>query len=352
MEGGEAVTDVGQVKIGVVLVEAMIEVEEAGGAGAEVALESGFIAVGEVVEVLGAALEGVAGTGEDAVGGEAGEALAGAEELVAVGAEEALVEAAEAVGDVVLGGGDELGGGGGGGGAEVGGGVGEDGVGGVADAGEDGEGGGEDGAAEGLVVEAVEVFPGAAAAGDEDDVGFIAVGGEPADAGGDFAGAVGALDGGGVDEEVYGRVAATADLDDVAEGCALEAGDDADAVGEGGEGALIGEDAFVAELFLEGLDGGEEGADADGLHGFGDELELAAGLVDGELAGEADGVAVFGAKAEGLGGAAEEDDGELGIAVLQGEVTVAAGGGTPVGDFTFDGDVAVGPLNEGADAAD
>jgi len=49
--------------------------------------------------------------------------------------------------------------------------------------------------------------------------------------------------------------------------------------------------------------------------------------------------------------AAEEDDGELGFAVLEGEVTVAAGGGTPVGDFAFDGDVAVGSLDEGADAA-
>ncbi len=301
---------------------------------------------------MGAAFQRVAGAGKDAVGGEAGEALAGAEELVAVGAEETGVEALEAIADAVLGGGDELGGGGGGGGAEVGGGVGEDGVGGVADAGEDGDGGGEDGAAEGFVVEAVEVFPGAAAAGDEDDVGLIGVGGEPADAGGYFAGAVGALDGGGVDEEVDRGVAAAADLDDVAEGCALEAGDDADAAGEGGKRAPVGEDAFAAELFLEGLDGGEEGSDADGLHGFGDELELASGFVDGEGAGDADGVAVFGLEAEELSLAAEEDDGELGVAVLEGEVAVAAGGGTPVGDFAFDGDAAVGALDEGADAAD
>ena len=262
------------------------------------------------------------------------------------------MQALEAVTDAVLGGGDQLGSGGGGGGAEVGGGVGEDGVGGVADAGEDWEGTGEDGAAEGFVVEAVEVFPGASAAGDEDDVRLIGVGGEPADAGGDFAGAIGALHGGRIDQQVDGGVAAAADLDDVAEGRALQAGDDADAAGEGGEGALVGEDAFAAELFFERLDGGEEGADADGLHGFGDELELASGFVYGELAGDADGVAVFGLEAEELGLAAEEDDGELGVAVLEGEVAVAAGGGTPVRDFAFHGDAAVGALDEGADAAD
>ena len=38
--------------------------------------------------------------------------------------------------------------------------------------------------------------------------------------------------------------------------------------------------------------------------------------------------------------------------VLEGEVAVAAGGGAPVGDFAFDGDVAVGALDEVADVAD
>ena len=79
---------------------------------------------------------------------------------------------------------------------------------------------------------------------------------------------------------------------------------------------------------------------------------MAAGLVDAELAGDADGVAVFGAEAEELGLAAEEDDGELGFRVLEREVAVAAGGGTPVGDLAFDGDVAVGALDEVADVAD
>ncbi len=79
---------------------------------------------------------------------------------------------------------------------------------------------------------------------------------------------------------------------------------------------------------------------------------MAAGLVYGERAGDADGVAVLGTEAEEGGLAAEEDDGELGLRVLEGEVAVAAGGGTPVGDFAFDGDVAMGALDEVADVAD
>ncbi len=89
------------------------------------------------------------------------------------------------------------------------------------------------------------------------------------------------------------------------------------------------------------------------LHGFGDELELAAGFVDGERAGDADGVRH---PWDGNGGelrlAAEEDDGELCFRVLESEIAVAAGRGTPVGDFAFDGDVAVGALDEVADVAD
>ncbi len=293
-----------------------------------------------------------AGAAEEVVGVEGGEALTEAEEVVGVGAGESSVEALEAVGDAVLLGGEELGGGGGGGGVEIGGCVGDGGIGGVADAGDDGEGAGGDGAGDDLGVEAVEVFPGASATGDQDDVGVLGVGGEPADAGGDFRGAVGALDGGGIDEEVDGGVTAASDFDDVAEGGALQAGDDADAVGERREGALVVEEAFAAETVFELLGRGEKSAEAGLLHGFGDELELAAGLVHGERAGDADGVAVLGAEAEELSLAAEEDDGELGFRILEGEVAVAAGRGTPVGDLAFDGDVAVGALDEVADVAD
>ena len=157
---------------------------EALGLCAKAAGAGGVEAEMEFVDVLVAAADGVAEAEEDGVGGEAGEALAGAEEMEVVGAVDAGFEGEDALFDAVLGGGDELGGGGGGGGAEVGDEVGDGEVGLVADGGDDGEVGGGDGAGEGLVVEAGEVFDGAAAAGDDDQVGFVGVRVEPADAGG------------------------------------------------------------------------------------------------------------------------------------------------------------------------
>jgi hypothetical protein len=205
----------------------------------EGAVQGGFGAVGKVVEVLSAALEGGAGAAEDGVGVEGGEALMEAEKVVGVGAGEACLEAKKAIGNAVLGVGEEFGGGGGGGGVEVGGCVGDGGISGVADAGDDGEGAGVDGAGDDFGVEAVQVFPGAAATGYEDYVGVVGMGVKPADACGDFGGAIRALHGGWVDEEIDGGVAAAADLDDVAEGGALEAGDDSYAVREGREGAIV-----------------------------------------------------------------------------------------------------------------
>jgi hypothetical protein len=96
----------------------------------------------------------------------------------------------------------------------------------------------------------------------------------------------------------------------------------------------------------------EEGAEPGLLHSLGDELELAAGFVDGERARDADGVAVFGLEAEELCLAPEEDDGELGFGVLEGEVVVTGGGGAPVRDFAFDEYVAMGALDEIANVAD
>ena len=253
LEGLETVAVVGEAERGVLAAEADFELREARVVVAEGAEESSFGAVGEVVKVLRAALEGGAGAAEDGVGVEGGEALVEAEEVVAIRAGEAGVEAGEAVGDAMLGRGEELGGCGGGGGVEVGGCVGDGGVGGVTDAGDDGEGAGGDGAGDDLGVEAVEVFPGAATAGYEDYVGVVGMGGEPVDAGCDFGGAVWALHGGGIDEEIDGGVAAAADLDDVAEGGALQAGDYSYAVGEGWEGALVVEEAFAAEALFEGL---------------------------------------------------------------------------------------------------
>ncbi len=231
----------------------------------------------------------------------------------------------------------------------------------MADGGDDGEGGGGDGTGEGLVVEGGEVFHGAAAAGDEDEVGFIGVGVKPVDTGGYGLRAGGALHGGGIDEEVEAGVAAADDGDDVADDGAGGRGDDADAVGEGWEGALaVGvEEAFGEEAGFELFEGELEGSGTAGFEGFGDELELAAGLVDRDAATDEDGEAVGGAEAKELGLAAEEDDGKLGFAVFEGEVDVAGGGRAAVGDLTFDPEVGVGGFDlltdvgdEGADGPD
>ncbi len=219
---------------------------------------------------------------------------------------DAALEGVDALFDAVLRGGDELGGGGGGGGAEVGDEVGDGEVGLVADGGDDGELRGGDGAGEGLVVEAGEVFEGASAAGDEDEVDVVMPGGwrlnqrMPAAT---LAGQLRALHDGGVDEEVEAGVAAADDGDDVADDGAGGRGDDADAAREGGRGRLRAavEEAFGEEAVALSCSKASWRAPAPrGSQGFGDELELAAGLVDGDAAADHDGEAVAWAEAEEL----------------------------------------------------
>jgi hypothetical protein len=149
-------------------------------------------------------------------------------------------------------------------------------------------------------------------------------------------------------------VAASDDREEVADDGARGRGDDADGAGKGGQRALaVGvEEALGFEALLELLEGELEGTGADWLHGFCDKLHLSALLVDADAAADEDVEAVFRAEAEEHGLAAKEDDGELGVGVLEGEVDVARGSGTVVGDFSFDPDVAVHLLDEFADLAD
>jgi hypothetical protein len=112
------------------------------------------------------------------------------------------------------------------------------------------------------------------------------------------------------------------------------------------------EEAFCEQAGFELLEGELEGAGAARLHGLGDELELAAGLVDGDAATDEDGEAVGGTEAEELGLAAEEDDGELRVCVLEGEVEVAGGSGAAVGDLTLDPEIGVSGFDLLPDAAD
>ncbi len=110
LEGLEVVAVVGEAEGDVLAAETGFELGEARVVVAEGAVEGGFGAVGEVVEVLGC----VACAANDGVWVDGGDALAEAEKVVAAGAGEAGLQPGEAVGDAVLGVGEELGGGGGG----------------------------------------------------------------------------------------------------------------------------------------------------------------------------------------------------------------------------------------------
>jgi hypothetical protein len=222
----------------------------------------------------------------------------------------------------------------------------------VADAGDHRNQTGGDSADDDFGVEAVQVLPRPPAARDNDDVGPLRMGGEPADAGRDLGGAVGALHGCGVNQQVHRGMAAAADLHDVAQRSALQAGNDADAAREGRQRALVLEQAFAAQPGFELLHGSQQSAQPGLLHGLGDELKLSARVVDRKLSAQANGVAVFGPESQQLRLAAEEHDRELGRAVLEREVAVAAGCGPPVGNFAFHRDLAVAALNQRAKCAD
>jgi len=136
-------------------------------------------------------------------------------------------------------------------------------------------------------------------------------------------------------------MAAGEDVEDVLDDGAGGRGDDADAGGKGGDGEFAGgvEEAFELEAVAELVEGEAEGAVADGLEGVGDELHLTAAFVDADAAAGEDLEAVLGTEAEQLRARAEEDGGDLGVAVFKSEINVAAGSGTAVGDFSFDADL-------------
>jgi hypothetical protein len=128
-----------------------------------------------------------------------------------------------------------------------------------------------------------------------------------------------------VDEELERCVAATDDRDDIAEDGAGERGDDSDAAGKGRQRAFAGgvEEAFGEEAGFELLEGQLEAARSARLDSLRDELKLAPGLIDGDATADENCQAVCRAEAKQLGFATEQDDGELGVGVLQGEVDVS-----------------------------
>ena len=149
-------------------------------------------------------------------------------------------------------------------------------------------------------------------------------------------------------------MAAADDFDDVVENRATGRGDDTYAARKGGELALAFsfEEAFGLQLVAELLVGELECACAARFERVGDELELAARLVDGDAAAGQDREAILRAKAKKLGLAAKEDNGELGFAILEREVDVAGGRGAAVGDLALNPEVGVGGFDALADVGD
>ena len=107
---------------------------------------------------MGGAMKEHGDAGFGAANGQAREALVGMQELEPGCAFETMLIGGEVFGDLVLGFGDELGGGGRSGGAEVGGEVGDGEVGFVTDGGDDGEAAGSNRASDALAVEGGQIF--------------------------------------------------------------------------------------------------------------------------------------------------------------------------------------------------
>jgi hypothetical protein len=70
-------------------------------------------------------------------------------------------------------------------------------------------------------------------------------------------------------------------------------------------------------------------------------LELPTGLIDGDSAAYEHCETILRAESKEVGLAAEENDGKLGVTVLEGEVNVAGRGGAAVGYLALDPDVLV-----------
>jgi hypothetical protein len=228
----------------------------------------------------------------------------------------------------------------------------------MTDGGDHGEPAGGNGTSNALAVEGGKVFEGAASAGEDNEVDWRGTveGGviELVDRGFDFGGGLVALDRDWDKENAQAGVTAGDDVEEVANDGAGGGSDDADGARKCRERALTGgvEEAFGLKAFFELLEGELKGAGADGLHGFSDELELSALLVDADAAADEDVEAIFGAKAEEDGLATEENDGQLGVSVFEREVEMSGRGRAVVGDFAFNPDVAVLLLDEFTDLGD
>ena len=127
-------------------------------------------------------------------------------------------------------------------------------------------------------------------------------------------------------------MAAADDVQKVADYGSGGRGDNSHGARKGGQGALAGgvEEAFGFQAFLELLKGQLQRARAHRFHGLGHQLHLTALFIDAHLAANQHMQTVFRAEAQQHGIAPEENHGQLGVGVFEGEVKVARGRGTEV----------------------
>jgi hypothetical protein len=205
----------------------------------------------------------------------------------------------------------------------------------VADGRDDGHARGADGARHLLLIERPEVFGRAAAAADDDGVepffGAAAFDGAPVvvvqtpDGLGDLAGGALALHAHGREEQADGARAARDGADDVADGRARRARDDADAARKQRQLPLarLVKQPLGGQPLAQLLEGHAQRARADGVERLDQKLVLAARLVDGEAAARAHEQAVRGPEADAPVDAAEALGAQLRRLVLDREVPVA-----------------------------
>lgn len=213
----------------------------AGADAMECGAEGRFRGVERVAGVAAEEVEAGDGSGEGFAGGECVDGVAGVAQPVAELLCEPIVVVGECGAEVVLMRGDEFGGGGGGCGADIGDEIADCDIHLVPDGADDRDAAGGDGAGDVFLIEGPEIFERAAAASDDEDVERSeALGLEIAlaDCGRDFRAGARALNGDGRDDDFERGEAARECLQDVADGGAAWAGDEANAGGDAGEWAF------------------------------------------------------------------------------------------------------------------
>ena len=236
--------------------------------------------------------------------------------------------------------------------AEVGDEVGNGDVGLVADAGDDRHGNARDGACDHLLVERPEIFDRSAAAREDDDVDASDTANLPQRAR-HVRRRVRALHPRRAYDQMDVRVASTEHVDDVADGRAVERGDDADLARQRRQRPLARrvEEPLVLQPFLQLIERELQRAEAVRLEVLAHELVLALRLVHRDLAARDDSKTVFRLELQISERGAEDDRADLRSTVLQREIQVS--GRIPhaaAGQLAFDPDLVELLLDQVAEA--